>query len=287
MAIGSVRYLGRGSTTLHAIDAEAATVAETEEFVLRRFHDTERIVRDPWYRPANEAVALRLLAETEVPAPELVGIDLTPQTCDVPALLTTRIPGDTEDVPDDLDRFLGQLADMLATIHEVEIDPGDPLAPQPYDTYYDPAIDGEREVPRWSAKPVVWEKVFTILDGPPPRDTVRGADGFLHRDFHPDQVLWRDGILTGVVDWTTGCIGPHGIDLARMRINLVQQYDIGVADRFLAGYRSASGQDRHHPYWDLLDAADSVLDEVEPETADDHVAWQHFENWVERALLSL
>lgn len=70
-----------------------------------------------------------------------------------------------------------------------------------------------------------------------------------------------------MVDWTTGCWGPPGIDLARSRLNLASDYGTETADRFLALYESLTGGgSAHGPYWDLLDAADSVHDTMSPET---------------------
>jgi len=55
--------------------------------VLRRYHDAKRLAHDPWYVPAHEALALRLLTDTAVPAPRLYAADLEAAVCDVPALL--------------------------------------------------------------------------------------------------------------------------------------------------------------------------------------------------------
>ncbi|WP_081412680.1 phosphotransferase [Fictibacillus gelatini] len=31
-------------------------------------------------------------------------------------------------------------------------------------------------------------------------------NGFIHRDYHPCNVLWEDGRLTGVVDWVNDAL---------------------------------------------------------------------------------
>src|SRR6266851_4801555 len=43
----------------------------TLRLVLRRYNDAKRLENDPWYVPANEGIALRLLENTPVPAPHL------------------------------------------------------------------------------------------------------------------------------------------------------------------------------------------------------------------------
>ena len=61
-----------------------------------------------------------------------------------------------------------------------------------------------------------------------------------------------DDRVVGVVDWPTTAWGPPGIDLARMRLNLVEEVSPASADAFLVAYRAAGGDpDDRHPYWDL------------------------------------
>jgi aminoglycoside phosphotransferase (APT) family kinase protein len=277
--------LGTSSTTLHAIDLVDRDGGR-HRLALRRFHNLRRLAADPWYRPANEAAVLELLAGTGVPAPRLLAADLEAAVCDVPALLITRLPGTVGSAPAKADRLLGGLADLLVQVHAVEVGPSAAThRPQFYGTYYDPAVDGPRRVPPWSRDPRMWERVLEVLEDPAPEEATAGtrAVGFIHRDYHPGQVLWVDGKVSGLVDWTTGCLGPRGIDLARMRLNLAGSHGADLAERFLAAYRRASGADPHHPYWDLLDAGDLILDLLAAERA----AYDRFEAWVRRALGSL
>jgi aminoglycoside phosphotransferase (APT) family kinase protein len=277
--ITSVRLMSVDSTVLHAIDVMGPT-GVIHHLALRRFHREDRLRNDPWYVPANEATVLGLLGSTDVPAPRLLGADITPTMCDMPALLTTRIPGVPPRASDD-PAVLAGLAETLTTIHHVDLPVVKALPP--YRPYYDPQLDGARRPPAWSRKPMLWERVFSILAAGPPVATM----GFIHRDYHPGQTLWQDGRLVGVVDWTTGCQGPRGIDLARMRLNLAGRYGADVADRFLSIYRAAGGLDGHHPYWDLLDAADGLLDQREPTTPERWAEYVRFEDWVERTVAFL
>jgi aminoglycoside phosphotransferase (APT) family kinase protein len=57
-----------------------------------------------------------------------------------------------------------------------------------------------------------------------------------HRDFHPGNVLWRDGRLSGVVDWTHSCVGPAAADVAHCRVNLAVLFGQDVADEFARRY---------------------------------------------------
>ena len=97
---------------------------------------------------------------------------------------------------------------------------------------------------------------------PPPRglaDRVRavGRPGpaservFLHRDFHPGNVLWTDGVITGVVDWVSACAGPPEEDIGHCRANLAIRHGQDWADEFLAIWQDLTGTRDYHPYWDL------------------------------------
>ncbi|NYH90711.1 phosphotransferase family protein [Actinopolymorpha rutila] len=276
--VASVRLMGVDSTALHAVDVLSAT-GVLHRLTLRRFHRTDRLRTDPWYAPTNEATVLGLLGSTDVPAPRLVAADTTPTMCDVPTLLTTRVPGSP---PARADRtVLAQLAETLALIHAVDL----PVvrALPPYRPYYDRQRDGDRRPPAWSAAPRLWSRVFDVVAAGPPPATL----GFIHRDYHPGQTLWDGDRLVGVVDWTTGCLGPRGIDLARMRLNLAGRYGGEAAEQFLALYRGMGVADAHHPYWDLLDTCDGLLDAPEPSSPVARAEWTRFEDWLARTVAQL
>jgi aminoglycoside phosphotransferase (APT) family kinase protein len=45
-------------------------------------------------------------------------------------------------------------------------------------------------------------------------DIVAGTPSVLvHYDFWSGNVVWQDEVLSGVVDWTGGCLGPPGFDI--------------------------------------------------------------------------
>ncbi|BCP04912.1 hypothetical protein MINTM019_23680 [Mycobacterium paraintracellulare] len=84
---------------------------------------------------------------------------------------------------------------------------------------------------------------------------------FLHRDFHPGNILWQQGKISGLVDWVSSCAGPVQEDIAHFRVNLAMHHGQAVADRFLRHWMHASGQFEYHPTWDLLTAVSMGGDE--------------------------
>ncbi|GGG15130.1 phosphotransferase family protein [Paenibacillus abyssi] len=93
------------------------------------------------------------------------------------------------------------------------------------------------------------DRAFEIVKGPQPVY----KPCFIHRDYHPANVLWQQRQVSGVVDWVNSCRGPAGIDIGHCRFNLAQLHGVHAADAFLEAYRRHAGSAyRHDPYWDLL-----------------------------------
>ena len=69
-----------------------------------------------------------------------------------------------------------------------------------------------------------------------------GAPAVLtHDDFWSGNVVWRGGVLTGVVDWSGGAVGPAGFDVGWCRLDLYLLYDERIAGIFLDTYEAARG----------------------------------------------
>ena len=171
-------------------------------------HGRQHVLRR-WFRGngpgviGNEAAVLAALEPFDVPAPRLVAADPFAAQADVPALLMTRLPGAPDLAPRDLDGYLDELVRVLRAIHAAPLDLDALPAYEPWD--YDGPVP--------AAEPVL-----------------------LHRDFHPGNVLWDDGRVRGVVDWTYACHGPAAADVAHCRLNLHLLFGGTVGDEFAARY---------------------------------------------------
>ncbi|QIY70636.1 alpha/beta fold hydrolase [Streptomyces sp. RLB1-33] len=208
----------------------------------------------PFYRRhapgllTREASVLTLLAAYEdVPTPELQAVDAAAEHCDHPSLLMSSLPGGVRVDEEDLDRRIDLLAGQLARIHAVV--PAD--RPRPYQAWTSP----ERvRVPRG----VLWERAVDVIRREPP--AYEGC--FLHRDFHPGNVLFTgagDALrISGVVDWVETSWGPADLDVAHCSTALAllhgEAYGLGFRARYEAhgGRRPADAEE--HLYWRLLDA---------------------------------
>ena len=199
---------------------------------------------------AREAEILCLLAEQEgVPAAELIGVDATGEHCDHPSLLMSVLPGRVRVDEEELDARVDLLAGQLARIHRTV--PRE--RPRTYQAWTSP-----------SAVPAGWERAVDVIRrDPPPYDGC-----FLHRDFHPGNVLFTGsgaGLrVSGVVDWVETSWGPADLDVAHCSTALAllhgPEYGLGFRERYEArgGRRLADGPE--HLYWRLLDALAYVPD---------------------------
>ena len=114
--------------------------------------------------------------------------------------------------------------------------------------------------PPWSAHPRAWELALELYTGPQPASN----RVFVHRDFHPGNVLWTDKDIGGIVDWASSCAGPPEEDVGHCRVNIAQHHGVEAADRFLAIWHDVTGKRDYHPYWDLTNVVSMVSEEPDP-----------------------
>ena len=192
---------------------------------------TAALVRD-------EAAALRAVHDAGLPAPEPVAADAHGRECDGhAAILMTRLPGRPDVTPTDPEGWLRQIAAMAARIHDVQA-----VAP-PFRSRIDAAAP---RIPASATRPAVWEAAFGILRQQAPEP----ATCFIHRDFQHFNLLWRRGLLTGVVDWAMSCTGPADFDVGHCRLNLAVLFGADRAERLRLAYEAEAGR-AIDPWWDL------------------------------------
>jgi aminoglycoside phosphotransferase (APT) family kinase protein len=142
-----------------------------------------------------------------------------------PWILISRLPGLADVTPADPSGFARQLGETLAHIHATA---RDRLArfPRVFDR-----PGGSRAALGGPAARLVaarWEPLVTA-------PTV-----LTHYDFWSGNAVWKDGTLTGVVDWSGAALGPRDFDLGWCRLDLYLLFDQNIAARFLESYQAAS-----------------------------------------------
>jgi aminoglycoside phosphotransferase (APT) family kinase protein len=207
-----------------------------EKYVLRWWApDSEW---DQWIARAvpRETAILTKLEGSGIPAPRVVG-STTDAALGGPAVLMTRLPGKVHLLPRDRERWLRQMAQMLARIHGLALD----------GTPFESWLDRSRLSPPPDAtRRDVWsEAVAVVAEERTPTRTC-----FLHRDYQHFNMLWSRERLSGVVDWSGACIGPPDIDVGHCRLNLTVLFSSELADRFRALYEAESGH-KVDAWWDV------------------------------------
>ncbi|MFF4866052.1 phosphotransferase family protein [Streptomyces sp. NPDC001231] len=201
----------------------------------------------------REAAVLRLLGGTDVPAARPVAVDATARYCDHPSLLMTLLPGTVRLTDEGADRRAELLARQLLRIHRLPVTPE--ARPRTYQAWTAP----ERvRPPEDTDRPELWQRAVDVIRREPPE--YRAC--FLHRDFHPGNVLFTgdgDGLrISGVVDWVETSWGPADLDVAHCSTALALLHGVTAGMNFADRYRAAGGtpaEDRAaHLYWRLLDA---------------------------------
>jgi len=224
------RLPGASSTAVHAL-----YLSNGVRLVLRRYVWPGFLLDEP-IAPRRELDALEHASTAGLPVPEVVAADTTGEEVGdrIPALLMTFLGG----------RALGyadpaKLAGIAAQIHGVD-------AGEFGHVYYPWYESTSTAAPTGCRRPEMWERAIALWHTamPPYRAT------FIHRDFHPGNVLWSRGRASGIVDWANACRGPCGCDLAHCRANLLELSGADAADRFLAAYESLTGESCD-PYWEM------------------------------------
>jgi aminoglycoside phosphotransferase (APT) family kinase protein len=229
---------GGSTAAMHRVTVRRADGTELT-VVLRRYVVTE-ILRESLAVATQEIAALSLAATAPIPTPGLLAADPHADDTDAPTIVMSLLPGQPRWEPNRRHDWLDQLVDALIAFHAIEI-PGDVNLPaiRRYDqTSYAP--------PRWAERPRVWETAIEVFHHPIPEVDV----GFVHRDFHPGNILWRHNDLTGVVDWQAACRGPASIDPGHLRMNLLL-YNATLAEELRVTWQRRSGK-AYHPWADVM-----------------------------------
>lgn len=261
---------GSTSSSIYLIKSEETN----QRFVLRLFDNPDWLKEEPDI-VVHEWNTLKEIQQLKnVSCPEPIAYDLGNVGFDVPVMIMSLIEGEVVLKPVDVGLWIKHLAHQLALIHQHQAE----NFPWAYKTWVD---KNHLFPPAWSSKPHLWKKALDFyFKGAP---TYRSV--FLHRDYHPTNVLWKGDKISGVVDWSNGCQGPAGVDVGHCRANLALMYGIeennsensdnfdrgNIPQQFLKEYAKAAKEFVYDPYWDL----DTIFDMCLPEPPF-YKPWQEF-----------
>ncbi len=217
-ALDEVRRLAGSSATIesvvsleggqHAATWRVATARPARTVVVRQFPAGDSAA-------ACEKQVLQVLDGLGGLAPTLLGSDLAGRWSECPTVLISWLDGEADITPSDPDAWAAQLGRALARVHAA---PSDRLSGLP--SVFDRSR-GPREGLEGPAAEEIRSSWSQITASP---------DVLTHSDYWSGNVVWRDGVLTGVVDWSGGARGPRGFDVGWCRLDLYLLFGERVAD---------------------------------------------------------
>ena len=213
---GATRLAGGQHADTWRVDTESPATS----VVVRQFP-----VGDP--APLREQQVLRALDGLGGLAPVLLGADLDGGWSKYPTSLISWLDGGPDITPADPGEWARELGRALAAVHAV---PAERLAELP--SVFDHSGNSEEML----AGPLAGEVRSRWSE------VAAASQVLVHCDYWSGNVVWRDGMLTGIVDWSDGSRGPRGFDLGWCRLDLVLLFDEQIADDFLAAYEAEAGQ---------------------------------------------
>lgn len=215
------------------------------EIILRQVDNAKWLAEEPDFIQ-HEVASLHKASTSGLPAPSFIVFDETGEASGLPSIVMTKVEGQVELLPSNFMKWTDELARILAAIHRIEAND----FPWEYASYrHRDAV----EIPIWSNKSSIWQVAFERLHAEIPAF----HETFIHRDFHPANVLWLGDEVSGVVDWPNACLGPAGIDVGHCRVNLALLHGIEVANLFLVAYEKyADSSFTYDSYWDIVSAFD-------------------------------
>ena len=223
----------------HAHTYLIQTANPEQEFILREFPPGDDAA-------GNEARVLDALDGLDGLAPRLLASAPGGPPPEGPWVLISRLPGLADITPADPSGFARQLGETLARIHATT---HSRLAGFPRVLDRPGGSRAALHGPAASLVTASWEQLTAA------------PSVLTHYDYWSGNTVWKDGALTGVVDWSGGALGPRGFDLGWCRLDLYLLFDQHIAATFLESYQGTSGAALHDPLlYDLWAAARSHHD---------------------------
>jgi aminoglycoside phosphotransferase (APT) family kinase protein len=222
---------GAGGTDAYDVTLDQAP----RRVVVKLYPDGDGAASSEWTR-------LEFAQRVTAPVPEPIAADLESVWFGRPAVVMSRLPGLPDVTPKDADSWVVALAQALAQVHETVLDgAASALTPPPPDETWDHPTEDH---------PLTAAAVSAVAARLPSLSSERVLT---HGDFHPGNVLWQRGRISGVVDWSAAGLGARWSELAYCRADVCLLLGPDVADRLANAYFEIVGHTSDDlPVYDLI-----------------------------------
>ena len=186
---------------------------------------------------------LQFAQRVALPVPEPIVADLVSVWFGRPAVVMSRLPGRPDLTPNDVDSWVGALAHALADLHATPVNEADGAVTRP------PRFEA------WRAAAGDHDPLTAAAaDGVAARLPLRASERVLtHGDFHPGNILWHRGRISGVVDWSAARLDNRWYDVAYCRASLCIHHGPDIADRLTHAYSGIVGRTSDElPVYDVM-----------------------------------
>lgn len=183
-----------GSTSCSLYQVRLEDGAQSQDAVVR-LYDNERWLSQEPDLAAHESEALIRSGLGRVSSPKLLGVDNDGRACGLPAVLMTMLPGEVILKPQDMHSWLGDWRKRWRRCMPFRpvIFPG-LISRIPISTLWSLPFGRRGRTVGESGK---------LRQNSWPQYEPR----FIHRDYHPANVLWLGDAVSGIVDWPNACRG--------------------------------------------------------------------------------
>lgn len=185
---------------------------------------------------ATNAAALSVAEQYDLPAPRLLGADLTGQSIGEPVTLETVVPGARW--PGKCSVELLQAAGAaMARVHAIQMAPSEALPFRSRPIVIDD-FAAERRLGRMPTTPLLTraDELVRALPAPAVARSV-----FVHGDLWPGNTVLVENRIRALIDWKLAGVGSPGVDLGELRKQVAIVYGQEAPKFVLEGWEHATG----------------------------------------------
>lgn len=223
----------------------------SQKHVILRLFGHEKIQPRP-YIAGNE---FRLLQHLEIPnivTPRPLYFDQSQEIFPTPYLIYEYLDGEMEKIQQGSPRVTSQMAEVLAKINSIDRWKSNILFLPRLETWAKKVIGSWPLQTDESLNEIDIRRALLQFDVLP----IQNDPALLHGDFWIGNILWKDGKISGVIDWENAMLGDPVADLAVSRIDFAMgPFGVEAMMNFTEQYQSRVKLNyKYLPYWDLYAA---------------------------------